>query len=217
MGRNNQLAFFLALFLFFFFSLFSLDLAAIFTPGETAVQIPVGTKIEVHPEMIVFILSDGRLQVIPEGDILKIKAIDNSGKLIYTGTQARIFTECQPEKFKKLAKTDGDYRFIKFTAGKPELDPAGKGVLIPQGTPIEKVEENLYRFHLPNGETVSFRCKLTPDGQVGDCTRYTKDWKIMYTRTRVKFCRLNSLNELQKMPAVQEAPLWVQFLPEGKF
>ncbi|MCI4446274.1 MAG: hypothetical protein JHC32_09655 [Candidatus Aminicenantes bacterium] len=184
-------------------------------PGETAVQIPDGTKIEVSPEMIVFILSDGRLQIIPDGDTLKIKALDNSGKIVYRGTQARIFSECQPEKFKTLNTTDADYCFIKFSTGKPELDPPGKRVLIPKGTPIEKVKENLYRFHLPSGEIVSFRCNFTSEGHIGDCTRYTKDWKIMYTRTKVKFCRLTSLNELKNMKSVQGTSFWVQFLPEG--
>ncbi|MBC7361608.1 MAG: hypothetical protein H5U06_04910 [Candidatus Aminicenantes bacterium] len=214
MGRGkSQLLFLLTILMGFMFCFLS---GAYFTPGESAIQIPVGTKIEVHPEMIVFILSEGRLQVIPDGDTLKIKALDNSGKLVYSGTQARIFSECQPEKFKKLTTTDADYRFIKFSTGKPELDPAGKGVLIPKDTRIEKVEKNLYRFHLTSGEVVSFKCNVTSQGHIGDCTRYTKDGKIMYTRTRVKFCRMISLDELKKMTSVQEEPLWVQFLPEGK-
>jgi len=190
--------------------------AAIFIFGESAVKIPAGTKVEVRPQLIVFYLEEGRLEVIPESDSLKIRASDQARRLVYTGTQARIFSECNPEKFKKLTVTDADYRFVKFSGGKPEPDPAGKTVLIPKGTKIEKVEENLYRFHLANGETVSFKCNLTSEGHMGDCTRYTKDWKIMYTRTRVKFCRMMSLEELKSLPGATEELFWVQFIPESK-
>jgi hypothetical protein len=89
-------------------------------------------------------------------------------------------------------------------------------VVIPEGTKIEKIEENLYRFHLASGETVSFKCNLTSEGHMRDCTRYTKDWKIMYTRTRVKFCRMMSLDELKTVTSVSEDPLWVQFILEAK-
>jgi len=195
---------------------FCYSLGAIFIFGESAVKIPAGTKIQAKPEQVVFLMSEGSLEIFPVSDYLKLRALDSSGQLVYTGTQVRIFSECNPEKFKKLTVTDADYRFVRFTGGNPQPDPAGKSVVIPKGTKIEKIEENLYRFHLANGETVSFKCTLTSEGHMGDCTRYTKDWKIMYTRTKVKFCRMMSFDELRTMTSVSEDFLWVQFIPESK-
>ncbi len=190
--------------------------AGIFIFGESSLKIPSGTRAEVRPELITFYLEEGKLEVIPESENLKIRTIDKTGKLVYRGTQARFFTECQPEKFKKLTVTDADYRFVKFSGGKPEPDPAGKTVAVPKGTKIEKIEENLYRFHLPSGEIVSFKCNLTSEGYIGDCTRYTKDWKIMYTRTKVKFCRMMTLEEIKALSTSLSEDLWVQFIPESK-
>ncbi|MCX8159706.1 MAG: hypothetical protein N3G18_02090 [Candidatus Saccharicenans sp.] len=190
--------------------------AVVFTFGETAVRLPAGCQVEIKSGLIVFHLEEGRLELIPEADNLKIRTIDKNGKLVYTGTQGRVFAECQPEKFKKLKTTDADYRFIRFSVGRPEPDPAGRGVLIPRGTRIEKVEEDLYRFHLENGEVISFKCKAVGNDKIGDCTRYTKDGKIIYTRTKVKLCRMTSLEELKSLPSSLPEPLWVQFMTESK-
>ncbi|NPV83949.1 MAG: hypothetical protein HPY46_10260 [Candidatus Aminicenantes bacterium] len=190
--------------------------AAVFTFGETAVKLPAGCQVKIKPDLITFQLEEGRLELIPEADNLKVRTVDKNGKLVYTGTQGRVFAECQPEKFQKLKVTDADYRFIRFALGKPEPDPAGRGVLIPKGTRIEKVGEDLYRFHLENGEVISFKCKPVGDDKIGDCTRYTRDGKIMYTRTKVKLCRMSSLEELKSLPSSLPEQLWVQFVTESK-
>lgn len=208
---------FLALSLVFLLGFIVPDYAApVFTFGETSVKLPAGCPVEIKPGLIIFHLEEGRLELIPEADNLKVRTIDRNGKPVYTGTQGRVFSECQPEKLKKLKTTDADYRFIRFAVGKPEPDPAGRGVLIPRGTRIELVEENLYRFHLENGEVISFRCKASGDDKIGDCTRYTKDGKIMYTRTKVKLCRMTSLEELKSLPSSLPEELWVQFVTESK-
>lgn len=212
--ERGKIGFYSLLVIIFFILTFRPLSAGIFVFGESSVKIPAGSTFEVKGNIIAFLLEDGKLEIIPAPDSLNIRALDKSGKLIYAGSQARLFSLCQPEKFQKLTVTDADYRFIKFSGGKPEPDPAGKAVVIPKGTNIEKVEEHLYRFHLPNGETVSFKCNLTSDGHIGDCTRYTKDWKIMYTRTKVKFCRMMSLDELKNLPGKTAEDLWVQFLPQ---
>lgn len=188
----------------------------VFIFGETAIKLPAGCQVENKPGLIIFHLEEGRLEIIPETDNLKIRTYDKNGKPVYTGTQARIFTECQPEQFQKLKLADADYRFIRFAVGKPEPDPAGKGVLIPKGSRIEKVEEDLYRFHLENGETISFKCKSTKDDKIGNCTRYTRDGKIMFTRTKVKLCRMTSLQELQALSSALTSEHWVQFITEKK-
>ncbi|MGB9835354.1 MAG: hypothetical protein ACPLRX_01285 [Candidatus Saccharicenans sp.] len=212
--ERGKIGFYSLLVTIFFILTFRPLSAGIFVFGESSVKIPAGSTFEVKGNIIAFVLEDGKLEIIPAPDSITIRALDKSGKLIYTGSQARLFSLCQPEKFQKLTVTDADYRFVKFSGGKPEPDPAGKAVVIPKGTNIEKVEEHLYRFHLPNGETVSFKCNLTSDGHIGDCTRYTKDWKIMYTRTKVKFCRMMSLDELKNLPGKTTEDLWVQFLPQ---
>lgn len=212
-GKVGFLALILALFLGFIFRLSS---ATVFTFGETAVKLPAGCQVEIKPDHIAFHLEEGRLELIPEADNLKVRTVDKNGKVVYTGTQGRVFAECQPEKFKKLKVTDADYRFIRFALGKPEPDPAGRGVLIPKGTRIEKVEEDLYRFHLENGEVISFKCKAAGEDKIGDCTRYTKDGKIIYTRTKVKLCRMSSLEELKSLPSTLPEQLWVQFVTESK-
>jgi len=213
MGRGKT-GFYLLTIAMAFFLLTSASQTAIFIFGESTVKIPAGSAVEVKGNTIVFLVEEGKMEVIPASDSLNIRALDKSGKLIYTGSQARIFSLCQPEKFQKLTVTDADYRFIRFSGGKPEPDPAGKSVVIPKGTQIEKVEEHLYRFHLPDGEIVSFKCNVTSEGQIGDCTRYTKDWKIMYTRTKVKFCRMMSLDELKNLSGKTAEDLWVQFIPQ---
>ncbi|MGQ9800593.1 MAG: hypothetical protein ACUVRL_02845 [Candidatus Saccharicenans sp.] len=185
---------------------------ALFIIGETAIKLPAGCQVENKPGLIIFNLEEGRLEIISEADNMKIRTYDKNGKLVYTGTQARVFSECQPEQFQKLEVTDADYRFIRFAAGKPEPDPAGRGVLIPKGSRIEKVGEDLYRFHLENGETISFKCKSTGDDKIGDCTRYTSDGKIIYTRTKVKLCRMTSLQELQSLSSTLTSEHWVQFV-----
>ncbi|MBC7349117.1 MAG: hypothetical protein H5U05_04000 [Candidatus Aminicenantes bacterium] len=203
------------LFLTGFALLTSYSFGAVFTFGETAIKLPAGCQVENKPGLIIFHLEEGRLEVIPEAENLKIRTYDKDGQLVYTGTQARIFTECQPEQFQKLKITDADYRFIRFAAGKPKPDPAGRGVLIPRGSQIEKVEEDLYRFHLENGETISFKCLSTGDDKIGNCTRYTQDGKIMYTRTKVKLCRMTSLEELQALSSPLTTEHWVQFVTEA--
>lgn len=212
-GRRRFLPLILAFFLGF---IFRYSFAGVFTFGETAVKLPAGCAVEIKPGLIIFHLEEGRLELIPEADNLKVRTVDKNGKLVYTGTQGRVFAECQPEKFKKLKVTDADYRFIRFALGKPEPDPAGRGVLIPKGTRIEKVEEDLYRFHLDNGEVISFKCKAGGEDKIGDCTRYTRDGKIMYTRTKVKLCRMSSLEELKALPSTLPEQLWVQFVTESK-
>lgn len=205
---------------FFFLTAFALftcySFGAVFIFGETAIKLPASCQVENKPGLIIFHLEEGRLEIILEADNLKIRTYDKNGKPVYTGTQARIFTECQPEQFQKLKVTDADYRFIRFAALKPEPDPAGKGVLIPKGSKIEKVEEDLYRFHLENGETISFKCKSTEDDKIGNCTRYTRDGKIMYSRTKVKFCRMTSLEELQALSSPLVSEHWVQFVTEAR-
>ncbi|MCR4410117.1 MAG: hypothetical protein QHH43_07925 [Candidatus Saccharicenans sp.] len=212
-GKTGFLALILALFLGFIFRQSS---AAVFTFGETAVKLLAGCQVEIKPDHITFHLEEGRLELIPEADNLRVRTVDKNGKVVYTGTQGRVFAECQPEKFQKLKVTDADYRFIRFALGKPEPDPAGRGVLIPKGTRIEKVGEDLYRFHLENGEVISFKCKVVGEDKIGDCTRYTKDGKIMYTRTKVKLCRMSSLEELKSLPSTLPEQLWVQFVTESK-
>jgi len=208
---------FLALTVIFFFGfIVNNSEAGIFTYGETAVKLPSGTPVEIKPGAIIFHLDEGRLEIIPEGDSLKVRASDKNGKLVYTGTQGRVFSECQPEKFQKLKATDADYRFIRFVLGKPEIDPAGRGVLTPAGTRIEKAADDIYRFHLENGEVISFKCRSTGEDKIGDCTRYTRDGKIIYTRTKVKLCRMTSLEELKSMGSELREDLWVQFVTESK-
>ncbi|MGB9907204.1 MAG: hypothetical protein ACPLRR_07455 [Candidatus Saccharicenans sp.] len=214
--RRSKKGYLVLFFLSGFALLTSYSFGSVFTFGETAIKLPAGCQVENKSGLIIFHLEEGRLEIIPEADNLKIRTYDQNGKLLYTGTQARVFSECQPEQFKKLTVTDADYRFIRFAAGKPEPDPAGRGVLIPKGSRIEKVEEDLYRFHLENGETISFKCKSTGDGKIGDCTRYTKDGKIMYTRTKVKLCRMTSLEELQALTSTLSAEHWVQFVTEAR-
>ncbi len=216
MGRGKNRSYLPAVIIsFLLFSLATANFKAqVFTFGESAVKIPAGSAVETRGNIIAFLIEEGKLEIVPDTDHLNIRAIDKSGRLIYTGSQARIFSLCQPEKFQKLTVTDADYRFVKFSAGKPEPDPSGKTVVIPKGTKIEKVEEHLYRFHLPNGEIVSFRCNITSDGHIGDCTRYTKDWKLMYTRTKVKFCRMMSVEELKNLSGKTPEDLWVQFIPQ---
>ena len=212
--RRGKKGYLVLLFLTGFALLTSYSLGAVFTFGETAIKLPAGCQVENKPGLIIFHLEEGRLEIIPEADNLKIRTYDKNGKLVYTGTQARIFVECQPEQFQKLKVTDADYRFIRFAAGKPEPDPAGRGVLIPKGSKIEKAGEDLYRFHLDTGETISFKCKSTGDDKMGDCTRYTKDGKIMYTRTKVKLCRMTSLEELKALSSTLTSEHWVQFVTE---
>lgn len=214
--RRGKAGFLVSIIVFLSGFLLSPATATVFTFGETAVQLPAGCPVEIKPGLIVFHLEEGRLELIPEADNLKVRTVDKSGKVVYTGTQGRVFAECQPEKFQKLKVTDADYRFIRFALGKPEPDPAGRGVLIPKGTRIEKVEEDLYRFHLDNGEVISFRCKSSGNDKIGDCTRYTRDGKIMYTRTKVKLCRMSLLEELNSLPSSLPEQLWVQFVTESK-
>lgn len=216
MGRgktNSYLPVFFIFFLLIFLTISNFQ-AQVFIFGESAVRIPAGSAVETRGNIVTFLIEEGKLEIVPDRESLSIRAIDKSGKLIYTGSQARIFSLCRPEKFQKLTVTDADYRFVKFSAGKPEPDPSGKTVVIPKGTKIEKVEEHLYRFHLPNGEIVSFKCNITSDGHIGDCTRYTKDWKLIYTRTKVKFCRMMSVDELKNLSGKTTEDLWVQFIPQ---
>ncbi len=217
--RRGKAGFLVILFIFCLSSigyLLSYPQAKLFTFGETAVKLPAGSAVEIKSDVISIGIEEGRLEIIFEPENLKIKAVDKTGKLVYTGTQGRVFSECQPEKFSRLKVTDADYRFIRFALGKPEPDPAGRGVLIPKGTRIEKLEDDLYRFHLENGEIVSFKCKSTAEDKIGDCTRYTRDGKIMYTRTKVKLCRMTSTEELKSLPSQLSEDLWVQFVTENR-
>ncbi|MDI6698811.1 MAG: hypothetical protein QME85_07745 [Candidatus Saccharicenans sp.] len=212
-GKTGFLAFVIIFSLCYFLSY---PQAKIFTFGETAVKLPAGSAVEIKSDVISIQIEEGRLEIILEPENLKVKAVDRTGKLVYSGNQGRVFSECQPEKFSQLKVTDADYRFIRFALGKPELDPAGRGVLIPKGTRIEKLENDLYRFHLENGETVSFKCRSTSEDKIGDCTRYTRDGRIMYTRTKVKLCRMTSTEELKSLPSQLSEDLWIQFVTESK-
>lgn len=212
-GKTGFLAFVI---IFGLCYLLSYPQAKIFTFRETAVKLPAGSAVETKSDAISIQIEEGRLEIILEPENLKIKAVGNTGKLVYSGNQGRVFSECQPEKFSQLKVTDADYRFIRFALGKPVPDPAGRGVLIPKGTRIEKLENDLYRLHLENGEIVSFKCKSTSEDKIGDCTRYTSDGKIMYTRTKVKLCRMTSTEELRSLPSQLSEDLWVQFVSESK-
>ncbi|MHB8093323.1 MAG: hypothetical protein ACYDH0_00115 [Candidatus Aminicenantales bacterium] len=180
--------------------------------GESAVRIPVGTKIAVSGEGLKFLLPDGPVEILPGDQGLAVGIYDASGKLISSGNQARLFAECDREKLLGSPETTSDMRFIRFVGMSPQPDPPGKAVLIPKGTKIEKISDTQIRFILADGDRVDFRCQGAKSGDLGDCTRYSGGNKLLYSRSRVRLCHMVELQDLRKTPAVEDSVTWVQFV-----
>jgi hypothetical protein len=180
--------------------------------GESAVRIPVGTKIALSGEGLKFLLPDGPVEILPEGRGLAVGVYDASGKLISGGNQARLFAECNREKLLGSPETTSDMRFIRFVGMSPQPDPPGKAVLIPKGTKIEIISDVQIRFILADGDRVDFRCQGAKSGDLGDCTRYSEGNKFLYSRSRVRLCHMVDLQDLRKAPAVEGSVTWVQFV-----
>jgi len=179
--------------------------------GESAVRIPVGTKIAVFGEGLKFLLPDGPVEIVPGDRGLAVGIYDASGKLVSGGDQARLFAECNREKLLGSPETTADIRFIRFVGMSPQPDPPGKAVLIPKGTKIEKISDTQIRFILADGDRVDFRCQQGKAGDLGDCTRYSEGNKLLYSRSRVRPCHMVELQDLRKAPAVEDSVTWVQF------
>jgi len=179
--------------------------------GESAVRIPIGTKIAVSGEGLKFLLPDGPVEILPGDQGLAVGVYDASGKLVSSGRQGRLFAECDREKLLGSPETTSDMRFIRFVGMSPQPDPPGKAVLIPKGTKIEKISDTQIRFLLADGDRVDFRCQGAKPGELGDCTRYSGSNKLLYSRSRVRLCHMLELKDL-RIPAVEGSVAWVQFV-----
>jgi hypothetical protein len=188
--------------------------AAEFKPGESAVRIPVGTKITLSGESLVFVLPEGRLELGPSPNGLLVRTFDPMGKPVYQGSQARLFAECSHGKLVASEQAEYDLRFIRFVGMTPQPDLPGKAVIIPKGTKIERVSENQVRFLLGNGERVEFKCGGEKREFSGDCGRYDRDGKLLYGRSRVKLCRSVEIESLKGKTSIEDEPIWIQFFPE---